>query len=134
MTAMVSPASLSRCPGRRVGWAGGGAVGLRSGRVSAAAVTLCLVCCGAGQPHKRRRTSEPSEIEERLESLICRVGEKVGGPAARGIQASFPFSLSLAWCGCTSSVVATLKKCLFCEMDGKLPVFLLSHVLWRVSA
>ncbi|XP_033928531.1 nuclear cap-binding protein subunit 1 [Melopsittacus undulatus] len=29
-----------------------------------------------GQPHKRRRTSEPSEIEERLESLICRVGEK----------------------------------------------------------
>ncbi|NWR76829.1 NCBP1 protein, partial [Centropus unirufus] len=30
----------------------------------------------AGQPHKRRRTSEPSEIEERLESLICRVGEK----------------------------------------------------------
>ncbi|XP_068278097.1 nuclear cap-binding protein subunit 1-like isoform X3 [Nyctibius grandis] len=29
-----------------------------------------------GQPYKRRRTSEPSEIEERLESLICRVGEK----------------------------------------------------------
>uniref|UniRef100_A0A8C9VPZ6 Nuclear cap binding protein subunit 1 n=1 Tax=Scleropages formosus TaxID=113540 RepID=A0A8C9VPZ6_SCLFO len=29
-----------------------------------------------GQPHKRRRTSEPVEIEDRLESLICRVGEK----------------------------------------------------------
>lgn len=29
-----------------------------------------------GQPHKRRRTSEPIEIEDRLESLICRVGEK----------------------------------------------------------
>ncbi|OCT97738.1 hypothetical protein XELAEV_18009967mg [Xenopus laevis] len=29
-----------------------------------------------GQPHKRRRTSEPLEIEDRLESLICRVGEK----------------------------------------------------------
>ncbi|XP_037228478.1 nuclear cap-binding protein subunit 1-like [Falco rusticolus] len=29
-----------------------------------------------GQTRKRRRTSEPSEIEERLESLICRVGEK----------------------------------------------------------
>ncbi|MGH0133444.1 UNVERIFIED_CONTAM: hypothetical protein FKN15_077359 [Acipenser sinensis] len=29
-----------------------------------------------GQPHKRRRTSEPTEIEDRLESLICRVGEK----------------------------------------------------------
>ncbi|XP_057205069.1 nuclear cap-binding protein subunit 1 isoform X1 [Triplophysa rosa] len=28
------------------------------------------------QPHKRRRTSEPIEIEDRLESLICRVGEK----------------------------------------------------------
>uniref|UniRef100_A0AAY4CWV7 Uncharacterized protein n=1 Tax=Denticeps clupeoides TaxID=299321 RepID=A0AAY4CWV7_9TELE len=28
------------------------------------------------QPHKRRRTSEPMEIEDRLESLICRVGEK----------------------------------------------------------
>uniref|UniRef100_A0A3B4DBB6 Nuclear cap binding protein subunit 1 n=1 Tax=Pygocentrus nattereri TaxID=42514 RepID=A0A3B4DBB6_PYGNA len=27
-------------------------------------------------PHKRRRTSEPIEIEDRLESLICRVGEK----------------------------------------------------------
>ncbi|KAJ1205472.1 hypothetical protein NDU88_000907 [Pleurodeles waltl] len=31
---------------------------------------------GGGQPHKRRRTSEPVEIEDRLESLICRVGEK----------------------------------------------------------
>lgn len=30
-----------------------------------------------GQAHKRRRTSEPIEIEDRLESLICRVGEKV---------------------------------------------------------
>ncbi|XP_017285218.1 nuclear cap-binding protein subunit 1 isoform X1 [Kryptolebias marmoratus] len=29
-----------------------------------------------GQAHKRRRTSEPIEIEDRLESLICRVGEK----------------------------------------------------------
>uniref|UniRef100_A0AAZ3SD03 MIF4G domain-containing protein n=1 Tax=Oncorhynchus tshawytscha TaxID=74940 RepID=A0AAZ3SD03_ONCTS len=29
-----------------------------------------------GQSHKRRRTSEPIEIEDRLESLICRVGEK----------------------------------------------------------
>ncbi|XP_029518040.1 nuclear cap-binding protein subunit 1 isoform X1 [Oncorhynchus nerka] len=29
-----------------------------------------------GQSHKRRRTSEPVEIEDRLESLICRVGEK----------------------------------------------------------
>ncbi|KAI4798129.1 hypothetical protein KUCAC02_022258 [Chaenocephalus aceratus] len=29
-----------------------------------------------GQEHKRRRTSEPIEIEDRLESLICRVGEK----------------------------------------------------------
>ncbi|KAK0138258.1 Nuclear cap-binding protein subunit 1 [Merluccius polli] len=29
-----------------------------------------------GQAHKRRRTSEPTEIEDRLESLICRVGEK----------------------------------------------------------
>ncbi|KAM8962304.1 nuclear cap-binding protein subunit 1 [Pelodytes ibericus] len=29
-----------------------------------------------GQPHKRRKTSEPLEIEDRLESLICRVGEK----------------------------------------------------------
>uniref|UniRef100_A0A8C8IY49 MIF4G domain-containing protein n=1 Tax=Oncorhynchus tshawytscha TaxID=74940 RepID=A0A8C8IY49_ONCTS len=28
------------------------------------------------QSHKRRRTSEPVEIEDRLESLICRVGEK----------------------------------------------------------
>uniref|UniRef100_A0A671UHW1 Nuclear cap binding protein subunit 1 n=1 Tax=Sparus aurata TaxID=8175 RepID=A0A671UHW1_SPAAU len=28
------------------------------------------------QAHKRRRTSEPIEIEDRLESLICRVGEK----------------------------------------------------------
>ncbi|TRY91112.1 hypothetical protein DNTS_020405 [Danionella cerebrum] len=28
------------------------------------------------QPQKRRRTSEPIEIEDRLESLICRVGEK----------------------------------------------------------
>ncbi|XP_052011099.1 nuclear cap-binding protein subunit 1-like [Xyrauchen texanus] len=31
---------------------------------------------GGSQPHKRRRTSEPIEIEDRLESLICRVGEK----------------------------------------------------------
>uniref|UniRef100_S4RLP3 Nuclear cap binding protein subunit 1 n=1 Tax=Petromyzon marinus TaxID=7757 RepID=S4RLP3_PETMA len=30
---------------------------------------------GANQ-HKRRRTSEPMKIEDRLESLICRVGEK----------------------------------------------------------
>uniref|UniRef100_A0A673VYL5 Nuclear cap binding protein subunit 1 n=1 Tax=Salmo trutta TaxID=8032 RepID=A0A673VYL5_SALTR len=30
----------------------------------------------SGQSHKRRRTSEPVEIEDRLESLICRVGEK----------------------------------------------------------
>lgn len=30
-----------------------------------------------GQALKRRRTSEPIEIEDRLESLICRVGEKV---------------------------------------------------------
>ncbi|XP_061409919.1 nuclear cap-binding protein subunit 1 [Lethenteron reissneri] len=30
---------------------------------------------GASQ-HKRRRTSEPMKIEDRLESLICRVGEK----------------------------------------------------------
>ncbi|XP_044060303.1 nuclear cap-binding protein subunit 1 [Siniperca chuatsi] len=29
-----------------------------------------------GQAPKRRRTSEPIEIEDRLESLICRVGEK----------------------------------------------------------
>ena len=35
----------------------------------------CLV--SGGQAHKRRRTSEPIEIEDRLESLICRVGEKV---------------------------------------------------------
>uniref|UniRef100_A0A3Q2YQ06 Uncharacterized protein n=1 Tax=Hippocampus comes TaxID=109280 RepID=A0A3Q2YQ06_HIPCM len=30
-----------------------------------------------GQDHKRRRTSEPTEIEDSLESLICNVGEKV---------------------------------------------------------
>uniref|UniRef100_A0A8C5M3L4 Nuclear cap binding protein subunit 1 n=1 Tax=Leptobrachium leishanense TaxID=445787 RepID=A0A8C5M3L4_9ANUR len=29
-----------------------------------------------GQPHKRRRSSEPLVIGDRLESLICRVGEK----------------------------------------------------------
>ncbi|KAG2466614.1 NCBP1 protein, partial [Polypterus senegalus] len=29
-----------------------------------------------GQPHKKRRASESIEIEDRLESLICRVGEK----------------------------------------------------------
>ncbi|XP_056374895.1 nuclear cap-binding protein subunit 1 [Hyla sarda] len=29
-----------------------------------------------GQPHKRRKTYEPLDIEDRLESLICRVGEK----------------------------------------------------------
>ncbi|KAE8632196.1 hypothetical protein XENTR_v10001470 [Xenopus tropicalis] len=29
-----------------------------------------------GPHHKRRKTSEPLEIEDRLESLICRVGEK----------------------------------------------------------
>ena len=34
-----------------------------------------FVCVPGAQPHKRRRTSEPIEIEDRLESLICRVGE-----------------------------------------------------------
>ncbi|KAF7241218.1 Nuclear cap-binding protein subunit 1-B [Varanus komodoensis] len=36
---------------------------------------LCLIETG-GQPHKRRRTSHSLKIEDRLESLICRVGEK----------------------------------------------------------
>lgn len=36
-----------------------------------------LSTLAGGQAHKRRRTSEPIEIEDRLESLICRVGEKV---------------------------------------------------------
>uniref|UniRef100_A0A803YPQ5 Uncharacterized protein n=1 Tax=Meleagris gallopavo TaxID=9103 RepID=A0A803YPQ5_MELGA len=43
------------------------------------------------QPHKRRRTSEPSEIEERLESLICRVGEKLSAAVLRSVGAAgFP--------------------------------------------
>lgn len=43
-------------------------------------IFLCLYywfIIPGGQAHKRRRTSEPIEIEDRLESLICRVGEKV---------------------------------------------------------
>lgn len=43
-------------------------------------IILCLYywfIIPGGQAHKRRRTSEPIEIEDRLESLICRVGEKV---------------------------------------------------------
>lgn len=43
-------------------------------------ITFLFECCCTllgGQSHKRRRTSEPIEIEDRLESLICRVGEKV---------------------------------------------------------
>lgn len=30
-----------------------------------------------GQPHKRRKTSDANETEDHLESLICKVGEKV---------------------------------------------------------
>ncbi|KAF3838812.1 hypothetical protein F7725_010580 [Dissostichus mawsoni] len=45
-----------------------------------------------GQEHKRRRTSEPIEIEDRLESLICRVGRRVHRPwraTWRGLQVSW---------------------------------------------
>lgn len=40
-------------------------------------ILFYFVIPAGSQPHKRRRTSEPIEIEDRLESLICRVGEKV---------------------------------------------------------
>lgn len=56
-----------------------------------------------GQAHKRRRTSEPIEIEDRLESLICRVGEKV--------RSCHPSGFELYFCCCMSSN----NKCFFSE-------------------
>lgn len=44
-------------------------------------VTLCNAFCSCkfsdGRARKRRRTTETVDIEDRLESLITRVGEKV---------------------------------------------------------
>ncbi|MGH0153726.1 UNVERIFIED_CONTAM: hypothetical protein FKN15_025548 [Acipenser sinensis] len=45
-------------------------------RLNVTDISLTAFHSQGGQPHKRRRTSEPTEIEDRLESLICRVGEK----------------------------------------------------------
>lgn len=41
-----------------------------------------------GQPHKRRKTSDANKTEDHLESLICKVGEKVcteTGPDCDGL-------------------------------------------------
>lgn len=63
-----------------------------------APLTLLLFCflftLPGGQAHKRRRTSEPIEIEDRLESLICRVGEKVKSPHRQCISITCVCSVS----------------------------------------
>ena len=53
-------------------------------------IDMCHCHCGChvtgGHSRKRRRTTEVVDIEDRLESLITRVGEKVGHTHLRQVR------------------------------------------------